>query len=88
MVEDETEPDRLNWSWLFAGVWNGLCPSCGHPEFVEDRDTDEEIDAALVTCEQTHRCETDSSLPDIALYEDHYGIDSLKRQMGFPEELI
>ena len=40
----------------------------------------------LVAIERTHKC--GPSLPQPDLYLEFYGIDDLKRRMGFPEDLL
>ena len=86
MVSSPQEFYRHNWSWLFSDVWYGICPSCGQQEVVEDRDSDEALDAAIKDRETQHKCGPDFNDP--SRYEEHYGLSELKRRMGFPEELI
>lgn len=81
--EEEFEPD---WMWILGDgeCWCGLCPHCGGRE-----QTDLPLDVStidLIAVEQTHRC--GPLLPHLQMYEEFYGIDDLKRRMGFPEELI
>lgn len=82
----EDNPYLLNWSWIYSDAWYGLCPDCGRNEIVEDRDDDIELDLVMMARERDHRC--GPALPDPLRYEEHYGLEDLKRRMGFPEDLI
>lgn len=83
-MQDNEESER--WVWVLGDreCWFGLCPECGGSE-----QTDLPIGVStldLVRAERAHKC--GPLLPQADLYLDFYGIDDLKRRMGFPEELI